>query len=269
MKIINKPIKDMFFDLVSTSSKSIKLCAPYIKHGVVDDMLKLKRNGCALSVVTKINLENFYKNSSDISAIKTIQENSGVVYNYQRLHAKFYIFDERHTIITSANLTPSGFNNNFEYGVLIDESDLVRQTCEDYNSLCIDETTGKLKIEHSDQIESILNTIPKPSAIGLPKLELDYDDMVDGVFDKDLKYIIDNLSGWKKSVFSELESLDKQVFTTSDFQFMIPALKKQYSRNNNIEAKIRQQLQVLRDLGLVKFEGNGVYKKLWKWKSIR
>ncbi|MFA6309249.1 MAG: hypothetical protein WC677_05850 [Clostridia bacterium] len=33
---------------------------------------------------------------------------------------------------------------------------------------------------------------------------------------------------------------------------------------NNIEAKIRQQLQLLRDLGLVKFEGNGVYKKLWK-----
>jgi Dam-replacing family. len=103
----------------------------------------------------------------------------------------------------------------------------------------------------------------------LPKLELDYEDMADEVFDKDLKYIINNLSGWKKSVFSELELLDKQVFTTGDFQFMIPALKRQYNRNNNIEAKIRQQLQILRDLGLVKFEGNGVYRKLWKWKSIR
>lgn len=45
---------------------------------------------------------------------------------------------------------------------------------------------------------------------------------------------------------------------------MIPALKEQYRNNRNIEAKIRQQLQYLRDLGLVKFEGNGVYKKLWE-----
>jgi len=32
--------------------------------------------------------------------------------------------------------------------------------------------------------------------------------------------------------------------------------------NNNIEAKIRQQLQILRDNGVVEFIGRGLYKKV-------
>lgn len=264
MKIINEPVRDMFFEFASKASKSIKLCAPYIKHSIVDELYRVKAPNCHLSVITKINLMNFYKNASDISAIRAIQENRGEVYNFQSLHAKFYIFDDKFTIITSANLTSSGFSRNYEYGVLIDESNLVMQTCEDFVSLCTNESTGKLNIEHSNQIENILNTIPKALNITMPKLELDYDETTDAIFDKDLKYIINNLSGWKKATFSELEALDKQVFTTSDFHLIIPSLKKQYIKNNNIEAKIRQQLQMLRDLGLVKFEGNGMYKKLWK-----
>ena len=37
-----------------------------------------------------------------------------------------------------------------------------------------------------------------------------------------------------------------------------------YPKNKNIKDKIRQQLQVLRDLSLIEFLGNGIYKKLWK-----
>jgi type II restriction enzyme len=34
--------------------------------------------------------------------------------------------------------------------------------------------------------------------------------------------------------------------------------------NRNIKDKIRQQLQYLRDLGLIEFKERGVYRKLWK-----
>jgi len=33
-----------------------------------------------------------------------------------------------------------------------------------------------------------------------------------------------------------------------------------YPRNHNLRPKIRQQLQVLRDAGLLKFEGQGTYE---------
>jgi type II restriction enzyme len=41
-------------------------------------------------------------------------------------------------------------------------------------------------------------------------------------------------------------------------------LKAIYPTNQHITDKIRQQLQFLRDLGLVEFLGDGKYKKLWK-----
>lgn len=39
-------------------------------------------------------------------------------------------------------------------------------------------------------------------------------------------------------------------------------LKIKHPNNNNIEAKIRQQLQLLRDKGFVDFSSRGNYKKL-------
>lgn len=264
MHIINKPIRDLFFSLVSDAEKSIKISSPYIKHSIADEIYQIKRANVHVSVVTKVNLMDIYKSASDISALKLIHERSGDVYNFPRLLAKFYIFDDRVAIISSANLTPSGFTRNYEYGVFLDELPLVRQTCEDFHRLCSNESTGRLKTGHFEQIENIINTLPKPQQIEIPKLELDYSEPVESIFDRGSEYIRRSLTGWKKAVFNEIDALGKQVFTTSDFIHMIPALKEQYRNNRNIEAKIRQQLQYLRDLGLVKFEGNGVYKKLWE-----
>lgn len=71
------------------------------------------------------------------------------------------------------------------------------------------------------------------------------------------------LGGWKKVLFTALAFIESQVFTAKDFASIVPYLQKRYPDNNNIDAKIGQQLQELSDLGLIKFEGNGVYKKLW------
>lgn len=140
---------------------------------------------------------------------------------------------------------------------------MVSSVCEDYFRLCHSELSGKLKIEHINEIQNIINSIPKPPDILLPKLHLDYEESTEDCFDKDVSSIVENLNGWKKAVFSALRFIEKQVFTTHDFSLIVPYLRNQYPANNNIEAKIRQQLQELRDLGLVKFEGNGVYQKLW------
>ena len=67
-------------------------------------------------------------------------------------------------IITSANLTGSGLKTNFEYGVLINETSLVNVICEDYSKLCNSELSG-LKTEHTDQIQSIIDSVSESPAI--------------------------------------------------------------------------------------------------------
>ncbi len=67
--------------------------------------------------------------------------------------------------------------------------------------------------------------------------------------------------GWLFDVFSCVERLDK-TFTLKDMYAFAEELKIKHPVNNNIEAKIRQQLQLLRDKGFIDFLSRGNYRKM-------
>jgi len=78
-----------------------------------------------------------------------------------------------------------------------------------------------------------------------------------------VKTIESCLSGWKLAVFKQINKIDKFIFELNDVYQYKAYFQCIYPENQNIEAKIRQQLQNLRDLGLIKFLGKGRYMKLW------
>ena len=43
---------------------------------------------------------------------------------------------------------------------------------------------------------------------------------------------------------------------------MVDRLQAKHSENHNVKAKVRQQLQFLRDRGVVRFLGRGMYRKI-------
>jgi type II restriction enzyme len=65
--------------------------------------------------------------------------------------------------------------------------------------------------------------------------------------------------GWTLDVLNEVHGLEKSNFTLADLFASETTLGRLYPCNHHIRDKIRQQLQVLRDLGLVKFLGDGRY----------
>lgn len=67
--------------------------------------------------------------------------------------------------------------------------------------------------------------------------------------------------GWLFDVFNCVEKLDS-TFTLKQMYSFVEFLRKKHPHNNNIEAKIRQQLQFLRDKGFVEFTSPGIYKKI-------
>lgn len=71
---------------------------------------------------------------------------------------------------------------------------------------------------------------------------------------------IDN-RGWLIDVLKCVERLDS-TFTLKQMYAFVEELRIKHPMNNNIEAKIRQQLQFLRDKGFVSFSSRGNYKKL-------
>lgn len=67
--------------------------------------------------------------------------------------------------------------------------------------------------------------------------------------------------GWLFDVLNCVERLDT-TFTLKQMYEFGNELKIKHPTNNNIEAKIRQQLQFLRDKGFVEFTSRGSYRKI-------
>jgi type II restriction enzyme len=66
--------------------------------------------------------------------------------------------------------------------------------------------------------------------------------------------------GWTLDVLNAVRSLGVDRFSLSDVYRHIDALSRLHPRNRHVRDKIRQQLQVLRDLGLLTFLGGGHYR---------
>ena len=65
--------------------------------------------------------------------------------------------------------------------------------------------------------------------------------------------------GWLIHVMTCIESLGRNAFSLRDIYQFEDALKQVYPENQHIRPKLRQQLQRLRDVGYLDFEGKGTY----------
>lgn len=264
MKIISNPWKDVLLDLVSSSKHSIQITSPFVKENICQEILSTKKKNTNLELITSFKLMNIYSGSLDIAGLEHIIHSNGIVKNFSKLHSKIYLFDNERAIVTSSNLTNGGLLNNFEYGIFTDDKLTVSQISKDFKSLSTNENIGIIKLEDIATARRIIEKIPPSESIKIPKLEFDSPEAQYDIIEIPEDIIMASLSGWKQEIFKCAHSIPSPRFSLNDMQEFIPNLQKKYPDNKHIEAKIRQQLQDLRDLGLIEFLGNGEYKKLWK-----
>jgi type II restriction enzyme len=75
-----------------------------------------------------------------------------------------------------------------------------------------------------------------------------------------LEKIKHDARGWTLDVLNVVRALNKAEFTLQDVYAFAAQLEKLHPDNRHVRDKIRQQLQVLRDLGFVEFLGRGRYR---------
>ena len=66
--------------------------------------------------------------------------------------------------------------------------------------------------------------------------------------------------GWTTLTLSVVRGLSSTSFSLSDLYARESIFRRAYPGNRHVRAKLRQQLQVLRDLGIVEFLGRGQYR---------
>jgi len=79
-----------------------------------------------------------------------------------------------------------------------------------------------------------------------------------------LRRISSKKRGWTLDVLTALRSLPKYEFGIDDAYSFEKILSKMHPENRHVRAKIRQQLQVLRDLGHLEFLARGYYRWIQK-----
>jgi type II restriction enzyme len=66
--------------------------------------------------------------------------------------------------------------------------------------------------------------------------------------------------GWTLDVLNVVRAINKPEFSLAEVYAHAEELGKLHPGNRNIQPKIRQQLQELRDMGMVEFLGRGEYR---------
>jgi hypothetical protein len=263
MKVLKTPWKNELMDLVSSSKKSIKITSPFVKGNICSEILSKKNLNVHFELITSFKLLNIYSGSLDLGGLEQIIKSEGVVKNYSNLHSKIYLFDERKVIISSGNLTSGGLLNNYEYGIYSSDSELVDKVSSDFLALSNDENIGVVKLKDIEKVRQIISNIAKKEAVNLPNFELENLDSNFKYLELDHEAITSSLSGWKLEIFKCITLINSYTFTLSQINQFENHLKEVFPSNNHVLEKIRQQLQQLRDLGLIEFLGNGNYRKLW------
>ncbi|MFY8000306.1 MAG: phospholipase D-like domain-containing protein [Candidatus Kapaibacteriota bacterium] len=266
MRILTTPWKADFLDLVHQSKKSIKITSPFVKNDICSEMISAKVSSSKIELITSFKLMNIHSGSLDISALESIIDNNGVVRSVPKLHSKVYIFDDVKAIITSGNLTHGGMLKNFEYGIYLDEPLIIKDIVQDFKLLTESEKIGEIKKSHLDKVRTILASVPKSTSPKLPSFEIETPEENLDVIETPVEPIIRSLklTGQTLEIFKCVHSIQNQIFTLAEVYQFENQIKEKYPSNNNIKPKIRQQLQSLRNLGLLEFLGSGNYKKLWK-----
>ncbi|MBQ5319070.1 MAG: hypothetical protein J6K17_08245 [Oscillospiraceae bacterium] len=68
--------------------------------------------------------------------------------------------------------------------------------------------------------------------------------------------------GWLMDVLNCVNEINTTDFSLQDIYEFTEHLQEKHINNHNIEAKIRQQLQILRDKGFIEFITRGHYRKI-------
>ena len=120
-RLVDKGWDKELDDALRADRSSLQIVSPFIKLTAAKRLLR-QGQPKRIQIITRYNLDDFYKGVSDISALRYLLENGAKIRGVKKLHAKLYIFGESRVIVTSVNLTESALTKNHEFGIVAEEA---------------------------------------------------------------------------------------------------------------------------------------------------
>jgi len=182
-------------------------------------------------------------------------------------HPKMYLLNdgENATIaLGSSNLTRGGLKNNVEVNAVITaflKEEVVSDAYGLYGRLKFQQSRFEPDLEYIDKYEEAYERVQRRNTEALRERQTkEIIRQLKGkekVLPKPVPTKLE-LFGWMRLVYERLPS---GRFRTRDIYKYEKEFQEVYPENKNIRAKIRQQLQFLRDIGLIKNPGRDIWLK--------
>lgn len=162
IEVLRSPWEKSLNTLVDKAKVSLLICSPYIgRNPCVQLARRLQDSGrCDIDVqvLTDLSCDNVISGATDVGGLVNLCEAvpHTVVRILPRLHAKVYVADTCCAVVTSGNFTDGGVFRNKEYGIFIDDQNLVsrvRSDICDYASIGSVVPIERLKLLESIAIE--------------------------------------------------------------------------------------------------------------------
>ncbi|MBV6499460.1 MAG: hypothetical protein CJBNEKGG_01916 [Prosthecobacter sp.] len=259
--IVISPTSNWLRQTLNQCQLSVEAASPYV-GGYLADMLGDLDSSVRITLLTRTLMTDFASGASDLDAVIAIARKAGGVLSLGALHAKVYVVDRKIALVTSANGTYSGLRQNRECGLLTNNPSEIGALSEH-----IQKGFGSSPVPQRWQVpdlealrpgvESLKRLLPKLKGMAAaseqpPKLELNR---------RELAAITTSLPGWLGLAWQGISTIQATHFTMEEATLSCASLiRETYPSNQHPRAKLRQQMQRLRDLGLVNFLGKGSYE---------
>jgi hypothetical protein len=262
--IVISPSHTWLTRALEKGTDSFSVSSPYVGSYLSKIVSQLDSN-VSLTLLTRTTLADFASNASDLDAVRAVAHRAGSVLSLSSLHAKVYVAGRKRALITSANSTFSGMHRNRECGFEVTKrSDVDALNAFIRTGFGSSPMPQPWTVADLDElripVERLRAVIPRVATlrghgveallrIKLPRRQ--YHELIHG------------FSGWLQLTLEGISRIAAHAFTMNDVMVACaPLAAERFPENRHVREKLRQQMQRLRDLGLVLFLGNGRYERL-------
>lgn len=262
MQIITTPTFDWLAEHARACSYRLLIGSPFVNDGILK-LTDLVPKEASRTLVTRTDLRDFALGASSLDTLCSLSKDGVSIRSLHRLHAKIYVFDSSVALVTSANATRAGLWRNFECGLGITDNVAVSELAESLlNGFGTKEEVDEVRLKELQGMYRHLESI-KVTVTPHPKRDDDSPPPSKPTFSiPDKEALLKGFTGWKRLTLEGVLEMPEDGFQLDELMEICgPQAARKYPKNRFVPEKLRQQLQVLRNRGLVEFVSPGIYRR--------
>ena len=264
LQIVTTPTRDWLVKRARTCTARMLVGSPYVSDAIIE-LTDMVSEEVSRTLVTRTDLRDFALRSSNLDTLCALAREGVTIRSLSGLHAKIYVFDDSSALVTSANATRSGMRHNLECGLGTQDARVVKAlACSLMSGLGTDVKPQIMNYRELEALyaplEQIKVSIPKPLRRSARESAEPVAEATFSIDDKER--LVKGFSGWKRLTLEGVLSMSEAGFDMDALlDVCAPIAARQYPENHHVREKLRQQLQLLKSIGLVEFVSRGHYKR--------